>query len=292
MINGKAIGVSAAAAFALSFLTGIISRNSFPAVFFRAFIFALVFAVLAALISFLYGKFLSGGSPDEGQTRDSAQPKTGSNVDIVISDDNLDDDGKGPNFFVENNRQSFSQDQSEKVVSAPDVTDVIGQNQNKDSSGQDNSGEGAASPDAPDKALSGQNENQPAHEEGKTENPSFQPSSFAPASLEKVAGGSEKQEEKSDSLPSADASGGQKSSGFDADRNIGPDDIDELPDIEDFQEDGEKNESSDIIEDSDFASNGASESASAMLPNGVEASAQNADVMAQAIRTLLKNDSN
>ena len=55
--------------------------------------------------------------------------------------------------------------------------------------------------------------------------------------------------------------------------------------------DGEKSDGvNDIISDSDFATRGSSSSLGASFPNGTEASAANADVMAQAIRTLLKKD--
>lgn len=282
MINGKAIGISAGVAFALSFLTGIISKNSFPAVFRRSFVFALIFAALAALVFFLYEKFLQSDSPDDAHLNESSRQKTGGNVDIVISDDNLDDDGSGPKFFVENNRHSFSQGKTEDVPKTDAAVSL-----DKDAAVKENNALKNDSSPSASNVLSG-------HDEKETDDKNLHSQSFTPSTLEKVTSGNQSQDSASAAAAGviSSAADGQSPKTFEGDNGIEADDIDELPDIGDFKEDSEKNDSSDIIDDSDFASNGASESASAILPNGVEASAQNADVMAQAIRTLLKKDDN
>ena len=58
MFNLKAGGFIAVAAFLLSFLIGLVSRTAMPMLVFRAFIFAILFFVLANLIYFLINRFL------------------------------------------------------------------------------------------------------------------------------------------------------------------------------------------------------------------------------------------
>ena len=65
--------------------------------------------------------------------------------------------------------------------------------------------------------------------------------------------------------------------------------VDSLPDIEDLDTGKKDGEIGDIINDSEFATSGKS-SGGAQFPDGQTASTQNADVMAQAIRTILSKD--
>ena len=264
MINFKSVGISAGIGFVLSFLTGIISRNAFGTVLVRALIFALVFAGMAAGISFLYKMFLSdSGESLSGETSGSASttPVTGSKVDIVVSDENIEDDDSGPKFHVENNRQGLSENPggAASYEKAPAQTKI-----------QELNGLSAESvEDVPPQEAS---------------------QSFKPVSL----GNSEQ-------IPAMDAinpsnpahrTEGDKpqTAGNGAINSV--DNLQELPEIGDFT-DNKQNDESDVISDSDFAkSSSSSGGSSALFPDGTNAESKNTDIMAQAIRTLLSSDNN
>lgn len=109
MINPRIITVSAGIGFCLSFLIGLIFKVSFLSLLFRAVIFALVFAVVAAIACIVFDKFLSNGSNyDSELAKDSSSSSTGSVVNITVDDDNLPDDDYAPKFSVGNNRQALS----------------------------------------------------------------------------------------------------------------------------------------------------------------------------------------
>ncbi len=273
-MNVKLIGGAAGSGFALSFLTGIFSKNSFGSIILKSFIFALIFAVLAVLISFLFDKFLADSSGPSASTGASFnQNKTGGNVDIVISDDNLDDDDSGPKFYVENNRQTLAgerteekQEQTSPVKPEPAVTQT---EQMEDK------------PVTPEKV----------HDYSSAEPSESSEAAFVSAPLQAVAG-AEKEETSAPSIardvPANAGDGANKVNSYADGTNI--DNIDALPDIGEWNESGKNESVNDIINDSDFATKGSSASGGSTFPNGTEASAANADVMAQAIRTLLKKD--
>ena len=285
-MNGKAIGVAAGLGLTLSFLTGIISKNAFLTVFRNALLFAFIFAVLAAGISFLFEKFLSDGT-GQSFTLD-LQPKSQKsrgNVDIVISDDNLEEEDDGPKFFVENNRQGLSQKNYDAEIQNLN-SDVSAKTENNSSvndiSEQKNIDLQTDSSLTEPKELDSPSQLSELQEETKQ---------FVPASVENVAGGQGEQAVASvisQDVPVNAGDGSNKVNNFADGSNI--ESIDSLPDIGEFSEDKKNDSVGDIINDSDFATKGSSASSSTVLPNGTEASSANADVMAQAIRTLLKKD--
>ena len=57
-----------------------------------------------------------------------------------------------------------------------------------------------------------------------------------------------------------------------------------------MSDDVKNNSSGDIINDSDFASSSGNDFGGAVFSDGTESGSQNADVMAQAVRTLLEKD--
>lgn len=106
-MNPKLISVAAGAGFVLSFLIGLFSRVAFPYLVLRALLFALLFAVAAAAISFVFKKFIDvpqGGTDEPSQ---AAQPATGGVVNITVDDDSLPDDEGSPQFSVGKNRPAF-----------------------------------------------------------------------------------------------------------------------------------------------------------------------------------------
>lgn len=252
MIKGKSIGISAGCGFVLSFLTGIISSNTFAIVVLRALGFALVFAVLSVGISLIYEKFLS-----DGEDFPELKPgkSTAGNVDIVVSDENLEDDS-GPQFFVENNRQKLKGDEIDTVENLE-----------------------AISTEEKPEVITPVN----SFEENKTDG--FVPVNLGSAPKISSVEGETSLERRE--VPQNNADSSNKTTEYSDGTSI--EDIDELPDIADLSMDKKNSDIGDIIEDSDFAA-GSSSSIGKTLPNGSEVSIQNADVMAGAIRTLLSKD--
>ena len=265
MINFKSVGISAGIGFVLSFLTGIISRNAFGTVLVRALIFALVFAGMAAGISFLYKMFLSdSGESLYGETSGSASttPVTGSKVDIVVSDENIEDDDSGPKFHVENNRQGLSENPGGTAAShekAPAQTKIQELNELSAESVEDVPPQEASQSFKP--VSLGNSEQIPAMDAINPSNPAHRRSGDKPLTA-----------------------------GNGAINSV--DNLQELPEIGDFT-DNKQNDESDVISDSDFAkSSSSSGGSSALFPDGTNAESKNTDIMAQAIRTLLSSDNN
>lgn len=274
MINVKSVSISAATGFILSFLVGIICRNAFLSVLLRAFISALVFSAVAAGSSFLYSKFLSAdGVPSEPSSR--PQSRTSGQVDLVIDDDPLEEEENGPKFFVENNRSALQSDAKpsavEKVDPDEDVTEEIAE-------------EAAGASDSP-----------PVEPVESVVSSSAAPVNPVPAPEPEITAPPKAM----DAVPKNDAaftpvnlaaSAPQVSAspeGAPADEQLP--EVDSLPDIEDLDTGKKDGEIGDIINDSEFATSGKS-SGGAQFPDGQTASTQNADVMAQAIRTILSKD--
>ncbi|MBQ5997932.1 MAG: hypothetical protein IJJ70_07255 [Treponema sp.] len=270
MINVKSVSISAATGFILSFLVGIICRNAFLSVLLRAFISALVFSAVAAGSSFLYSKFLSqDGTPSEPSSR--PQSRTSGQVDLVIDDDPLEEEENGPKFFVENNRSALQSDAkpsaAEKVDPDEDVTEEIA---------EEAAGASDVAPLQPVADQVAPVNPVPAPEPEITAPPKAMDAvpkndaAFTPVNL-------------AASAPQVSAS----PEGAPADEQLP--EVDSLPDIEDLDTGKKDGEIGDIINDSEFATSGKS-SGGAQFPDGQTASTQNADVMAQAIRTILSKD--
>lgn len=253
MMNKKSIGYAAVCGFVLSFLIGIAAKNPLLSVFTRSLIFSAVFAALAFGVSFLFAKFLAENSKNnalEGENglsdRESKQ-KSGDNVNIVISDDGLEDEEESPKFFVENNRQGISGEELHKYNS-----------------------------------LEKQNP-APAEEASPA---------FVPAGIQDISAKTPEAERQDSTLtkdiPSNAGDSSNKVNVFSDGSTI--DDVDELPEIEDLSDSVKNNLSGDIIKDSDFASSGGSGFGGNAFSGGAEPGSQNADIMAQAVRTLLEKD--
>src|SRR5574344_2087122 len=111
MIKPKSVVVPAVIGFIFSFLISLIASNGFLHSLLRGVLFGVAFAVLAAGISFLYQRFLDDGSGGESAAQGESgarTEKTGSVVDLTVSDEALADDGQGPQFFVANNKHTLA----------------------------------------------------------------------------------------------------------------------------------------------------------------------------------------
>ena len=98
MINLKFTGILAAFGFLLSFVLGLTGDVSFGFVILRAVISALVSGGTAALVSFVFRKFLSENAAETQTVRSSAS--TGNIVDIRLDEEPLPDTENSPDFFV------------------------------------------------------------------------------------------------------------------------------------------------------------------------------------------------
>ncbi|WP_296668884.1 MULTISPECIES: hypothetical protein [unclassified Treponema] len=272
MMNKKIIGFAAVCGFVLSFLTGMIAKNPVLAILLRSLIFAAVFSVLSFSISFLFSKFLANDSKGVSLETDSSQnspqskqQKSGDNVNIVITDDGLEDDESSPKFFVENNRPGLSGKDSKNFQ-----TEEKSLTEEKSSSETKNSVSGTK-------------------KEGESKKAEF--ISAGRENLGKANSDLQNSSENSilkKDVPSNAGDSENKINAFADGSSI--ENIDELPEIEDLSDDVKNNSSGDIINDSDFASSGGNGFAGAVFSGGTESVSQNADVMAQAVRTLLEKD--
>ncbi|WP_443740546.1 hypothetical protein [Treponema berlinense] len=274
MMNKKIIGFVAVCGFVLSFLTGMIAKNPVPAILLRSLIFAAVFSVLSFAISFLFSKFLaddSKGVSFEPDSPQSKQQKTGDNVNIVITDEGLEDDESSPKFFVENNRPGLSGNDSKKIQQ---------EEKKQDSSDEKSLVEEKPSSEIKNSASEVKKESQKAE--------------FVSAGLENLGKANSAPQNSSENsilkkdIPSNVGDSENKVNAFADGSSI--ENIDELPEIEDLSDDVKNNSSGDIINDSDFASSGRNGFGGTVFSGGTESGSQNADVMAQAVRTLLEKD--
>ncbi len=263
-MNQKAIGGFAACGFVLSFLTGIISKNAFLIILLRSFLFAVIFCVLSIGISFLFNKFLADeavSGENSAESSNSKIQKTGENVNIVVGDDNFEDDDTAPKFFVENNKETFQNDEIAGSVTKENSTPFTS--------------EGEVLKNAEDPQI-------------KTDS---EKTTFEPVNLAQMhTSGQDKAEVQRQEIPSNKGDSSNKVNSFADGTAI--DNIDELPDIEDISDSVKNNSNSDIIGDSDFATSGETNSKSSVFPDGTQANSANASLIAQAIRTALKRDEN
>jgi hypothetical protein len=110
---GKNSAFSAAAAFVLSFIVGLFSRNIFGVVLLRAFLLAIVFAALGAAYTFIIKKYLPellGTSPENPAP--DAQRREKRTVDIVLPEENPMAAGLGPDMGAEGSTETLEDAES------------------------------------------------------------------------------------------------------------------------------------------------------------------------------------
>ncbi len=135
MRNIKFVAGFAACGFILSFVFGLFSHTTFISVFAKAFIFALVFAVLGFGISFLANKFLledNGSEFSSDISVSQAAVKSGDNskghfVDITIKDEELPQSVSENHFVVGDNHQMLNESDydTHSVHNSMDVTTEV-----------------------------------------------------------------------------------------------------------------------------------------------------------------------
>ena len=265
MINPKCTGIFSGVGFFLSFLIGLIAGNGFAHSLIVALIFALVFGVLSIGISILYGKFLSDGDSGIDVSKASSNlPNAGSVVNITIDEDNLPDETYSPKFAVGTNRPALRMENppAKPVVASKAPVAASPTAAKEGSSLSDITG---AAEKASVDAKTAEKPSAATTPTGATANVVSDGASFKPMDLSSVT-----------NPQSAQQSTGTSSS-------VSSDSLETLPDIGDFSP-AERTVSTnnEIISDSDFASVGSKSSVQSS-----NAGSQDAQLMAQAIRTVL-----
>ena len=266
MINPKNLCISACIGFFLSFFIGLISDVRFSRVLMRAFLFALIFALLCIGITFLYQKFLSNDNGGFSADAEPAPQRTaGGVVNIVVDDSNLADDGMSPKFTVLNNHTGLSENaQSGQETPAGTDSEVK----------VNPSPEAAASHTEPKTGESSVPLSEPLAQEEK--------SSFKPVALGDVAGGAS-------ASPAAVQASSPQPSQTASSVSAGEEQLDELPDVNSMSLDdageaapGSFNGSDEVETDTEFSRGGKS-----MKEQPISG---DTSVMAKAIQTLLSKD--
>ncbi|MCR4940013.1 MAG: hypothetical protein K5930_07910 [Treponemataceae bacterium] len=263
MINLKFIGILAVFGFLLSFVLGLTGDVSFGYVFLRAVVSALVSGGTAALVSFVFRKFLSENTAETLTAKASSTP--GNIVDIRVEEEPLPDTENSPDFYVSQTHvpasNAFPYRQTLKESPETLKTDPVKEKPAAvfDSAKTEvNTSAGGESLVVEKRGV-----------EPKVE--AFVPTPLAQKSIP-VTGKADSTDSKNDMSEKTSVSEELDS-------------LSELPDIESMVSDSLESDSS-IIEDSVFASEG--------TPNGSEGSEISAgndtSLIADAIRTLLKRE--
>lgn len=264
-VNFKMCSFTAAIAFVLSFFIALISGAGFGISFLRAIILAVCFGALSVGISFVYDKFLNEKSYDASSTESTSDsaPTIGNKVDITIDDEELQEDDETPKFVLTGQNQMLS---SDDLKSKPMQVDNI----------NEESGHG-----------SGYSKTQTASSSAVSSSVSSKPSSSdSPAPAFKPVSLGQSSELETDELPAIENTLGDGSFLRQDSEQYSEDLLDVLPDMGAGTKAAEQ-----TVTDSEFAVGGKTTSRlnEAMFPDGTMAESKDAVLMAEALRTVLKN---
>lgn len=286
MAQLKTVFIACGAAFVLSFFTAIFSRVGFPLALARAIGSAVFFGGLTFGIKILFEKVLNADVSGQ-ESGDEQQPKqmTGTKVDLTLQEEELAEDENAPQFSVEQQTHFLNQEDLRRKASGSGaenravISDEIERIKNKhagNSSEAPAAGQDGFKPmnlGAAPRFKSVEPEPENAPEEKLDELPQTEK---AP---EPAAVSADKP------LPQADS--GKSEAPLVSDEET----LDELPEL-DLGGASLTGAADDIIEDSEFASKGSARGSSeTTFPDGKVADAKDSGVMAEAIRTILANES-
>ena len=255
MIKVKNIVISAVCAFVLSFLISIISTGKIGPSLLRALIAAAVFAAIAFAATFLSDKFLQV----EGDSlQPDAVPKrtAGGQVDLVVDDEDLTEEGDGPDFAVPRNAETIGAGSSSFSSSG------VSREEPRSAEMQ---------PLPPDTEIS----SLPENDSDSSDVEASSPEGFVPVELGREDKNSGPQVRKTER---------------DAQREERMKEIDSLPDIDGFDSDEEPGSDTGLVEDSDFAESGETKVQGYSVIDADKAKDHDTETMANAIRTLLKRE--
>lgn len=264
-VNFKMCSFTAAIAFVLSFFIALISGAGFGISLLRAIILAVCFGALSVGISFVYDKFLNEKSYDASSTESTSDsaPTIGNKVDITIDDEELQEDDETPKFVLTGQNQMLS---SDDLKSKPMQVDNI----------NEESGHGSGyskTQTASSSAVSSSVSSKPSSSDSSA--PAFKPVSLGQSS-----------ELETDELPAIENTLGDGSFLKQDSEQYSEDLLDVLPDMGAGTKAAEQ-----TVTDSEFAVGGKTTSRlnEAMFPDGTMAESKDAVLMAEALRTVLKN---
>lgn len=260
MLNPKKSIFPAVFGFVLSFFISIIATHKLWRSLLRGFIFAVVFAVLFIAIDFIFEKFLEKeGSAGSSKKSDSGN---GGKIDITISDEDLTDDGEDLRFPVTMNKMGLSQEEKRPLKAQVDQAPQA-------QASSDSSSSQASAPISADTDVF----------EGVDD--SAGDDIFTPQNLASVS----PKAEKPSAAPVIDSS----TVGLDTSDDS---QIDELPEIADFDAEMGDDSGDSFVDDTDFASNGSTSlyTERSTFADGSRASDHDAATIAKAIQTALKRE--
>lgn len=276
MIKIKPIIFSAASAFVFSFFTALFAKSGLPVSLLKAVIFALVFGALAVGVQFLYANFLSSGAAPQEAAAEDSKP-VGGKVDLVVSEEDLPEDKDGPSFFVDGKHVVYNDDIKTNAAAAPapskdPALSVERQNEALDAAEKVREEKAAQNiAKKADGVLAAGGVGSGSAEEAK---PAFAPIDLAAKSSEPAG-------QESERAPAAPAPSASSSV---------VDELDDLPDIGNLGG-GSASAQEEVIEDSEFAQEGTAQpKRQTEFADGKVADVKDAPIMAEAIRTILKNE--
>lgn len=276
MIKIKPIIFSAAAAFVFSFFTALFAKSGLPVSLLKAVIFALVFGALAVGVQFLYANFLASGAAPQDAAAEDSKP-VGGKVDLVVSEEDLPEDKDGPSFFVDGKHVVYNDDIKANAAAAPAPSNdpaLSVERQNEALDAAEKVREEKAAQNIAKKAdgvLAAGGGGSGSAEEAK---PAFAPIDLAAKSSEPAG-------QESERAPAAPAPSASSSV---------VDELDDLPDIGNLGG-GSASAQEEVIEDSEFAQEGTAQpKRQTEFADGKVADVKDAPIMAEAIRTILKNE--
>ena len=260
--------IPSASCFVLSFLISIIRTHRFGVSLLRGLIFALIFALLTFAVKYLFEKVLNLGEDSDEEGVGETEKKSEHKVDLTLDGENLTEDA-GPRFYVGNNKHSLGEN---------DTVDLKELKKDKPLSESV-----SAMSDIPDAKKSMESDS--LKKEGRKQaeetisSPVFSPAGLADITKKEKSSG-EKEMTSSSSVHGQD--------------KVRDSEIDMLPDMQDYQEENTAEEipveDGDLVEDSDFASEGNVESSTAKFADGSSAESKDSETIAKAIRTILKRE--
>lgn len=265
-VNFKLCSLTAAVAFVLSFFTALISGAGFGTSLLRGIIIALCFGALSVGISFVYEKFLDDSSSDgtSSESTSESAPVIGNKVDITIEDEELQEEDDTPKFVLTGQNQMLNKDDlNGKPVSVDNINEAPPVRP-------------SVSPES-DTSVSSKGSTQSVSQTAGAESST---PAFKPVTLGKSA------DLETDELPAIENTLGDGSFLKSGGEDDSEDTLDVLPDMGAGTKAAEQ-----TVTDSEFAVGGKTTSRlnEAMFPDGSMAESKDAVLMAEALRTVLKN---
>lgn len=273
MIKIKPIIISASIAFVLSFVTALIAKTGIPFSLLKAFVFAVVFGGLAAGIQFVYAKFLLEGTSSISEM-EAPQHSLGSKVDLVVSEEDLPNDGDALTFSFDDERHVLT---SEDVgIPAKNVAEK------KHAPVSESKPSAVERPQVSENVAAEKANPAPKTTEADSKNePPPETASSPKSSASKPAAPS----------PAASSAGSPAAAQGDFDA------LPELDNLPDFGTDSSASEANGeggddgVIEDSDFAEEGRiAPSRHTEFSDGTVADTKDSSLMAKAIQTVLAHE--